>query len=124
MTYIPLRNEQNRAECGYPEWKISCLLYMDDLKLLGRTEKTQLIKERFRSLKSVWDTELSAKNNIQAFGSLAVPVLRHIVGIFNWFQEELQKLDRKTRKLLYVRGHHTKTNTIAYIFLENREGLA
>jgi len=35
--------------------------------------------------------ELSAKNKIQATGSLAVPVLRYSFGIVNWRQEELQK---------------------------------
>ena len=38
----PLTNELNRADCGYQvhetERKISHLLYMDDLKLLGRNE--------------------------------------------------------------------------------------
>jgi len=47
-------------------------------------------------------TELSAKNKIQATGLLAVPVLRNDFGIVNWHQEELQKLDRKTRKLLTI----------------------
>jgi hypothetical protein len=40
IALIPLTNELNRADCGYPvhgtERKISRLLYMDDLKLLGR----------------------------------------------------------------------------------------
>ena len=39
---IPLTNELNRADCGYQvhgtERKISHLLYMDDLQLLGRSE--------------------------------------------------------------------------------------
>jgi len=40
IALIPLTNELNRADCGYQvhgtERKISHLLYMDDLKLLGR----------------------------------------------------------------------------------------
>ena len=42
IAHIPLTNELNRADCGYQvhgtERKISHLLYMDDLKLLGRNE--------------------------------------------------------------------------------------
>ena len=42
IALIPLTNELNRADCGYQvhgtESKISHLLYMDDLKLLGRNE--------------------------------------------------------------------------------------
>jgi hypothetical protein len=59
-----------------------------------------------RRLRLVFGTELSTKNKIQAIGSLAVPVLRYSFGIINWHQEELQKLDQKTRKLLTIHGHH------------------
>ena len=42
IALIPLTNELNRADCGYQvhgtDRKISHLLYMDDLKLLGRNE--------------------------------------------------------------------------------------
>jgi len=42
IALIPLTNELNRANCGYQvhgtERKISYLLYMNDLKLLGRNE--------------------------------------------------------------------------------------
>ena len=64
-----------------------------------------------RRLRLVLGTELSAKNKIQAIRSLAVPVLRYSFGIFNWHQEELQKLERKTRKLLTThRQHHPKAD--------------
>jgi hypothetical protein len=57
------------------------------------------------------DTELSAKNKIHAIGALLVPVFRYSFGIINWRQEELRKLDRKTRKLLTIRGqHHPKAD--------------
>ena len=50
--------------------------------------------------------ELSAKNKIQTTESLAVPVLKYSFGIIHWCQAELQKLDRKKRKLLIIHGHH------------------
>ena len=64
-----------------------------------KNEKEKLKKEYLRRLRLVLGTELSAKNKIQATGSLAVTVLRYSFGIVNWHQEELQKLDRKTGKL-------------------------
>ena len=67
-----------------------------------KNEKEKLKKEYLRRLRLVLSTELSAKNKIQAIGSLAVPVLRYSFGIINWHQEELQNLDRKTRKLLTI----------------------
>jgi len=63
-----------------------------------------LKKEYLRRFGLVLGTELSAKNKIQAMRSLAVPVLRYTFGIVNRRQEELQKLDRTTRKLLIIHG--------------------
>ena len=74
-----------------------------------KNEKEKLKKIHLRRMRLVLGTELSAKNKIQATGSLAVPVLSYSFGIVNWRQEDLQKLDRKTGKLLTIHGqHHTK----------------
>jgi len=73
-------------------------------------------------LRLVLGTELSAKNKIQAIGSLAVPVLIYSFGIVKWHEEELQKLDRKTRKLLNIHGqHHPKADVDRLNVLEKRE---
>jgi hypothetical protein len=59
---------------------------------------------------------------MQAIGLLAVPVLRYSFGITNWHQEEIQKLDRKTRKMLTIHEqHHQEQTLIAYMFPEKRE---
>jgi len=36
---------------------------------------------------------------------LAIPVLRWSFGIIKWHQEEIQKLDRKTRKIINTHNH-------------------
>jgi hypothetical protein len=49
---------------------------------------------------------------MQAIGTLTIPVLRYIFGIINWHQEEIQKLDRKTRKMLTIHGQdHPRAET-------------
>jgi len=200
IALIPLTNKLNRGDCGYQvhgtERKISHLLYMDTLKLLGRNdndlknemeivqtiskdinmkfgsekcariclkrvsvqskmhigstfendikeldprkaykclgieenfdmqhknEKEKLKKEYLR-LKLVLGTELNAKNKIQAIGSLAVPVLRYSFGIINWHQEKLQKLDRKTRKLLTIHGQHHPKPAVDRLYVPRKQG--
>ena len=76
-----------------------------------------------RRLRLVLGTELSAKNKIQAIGSLEVPVFRYSFGIVNWHQEELQKLDRKT-KILTIHGqHHPKADVDRlYVPRKRRKG--
>ena len=52
-----------------------------------KNEKEKLKKEYLMRLRLVLGIELSAKNKIQATGSLAVPGLRYSFGIVNWRQE-------------------------------------
>jgi len=68
-------------------------------------------KEYLRRLSLVLGSELSAMNKIQAIGSLAAPVRKYGLVIINWDQEELQKLDKKTRKILTIYGQpHSKAD--------------
>ena len=67
-------------------------------------------------------TELSAKNEIQAVGSLAVPVLRYGFGIVNWHQEKLQKLERKTRKLLTIHEQHHPKADVDRLDVSRKQG--
>jgi hypothetical protein len=48
-----------------------------------KNEKEKLKKEYVRRLRLILNTELSAKNKMQAIGPLAVPVLRSSFGIIN-----------------------------------------
>ena len=75
-----------------------------------------------RILKLVLGTELSAKNKIQATGSLAVLALRYSFGIINWHQKELQKLDWKTRKLLTIHGQHHPKADVDHMYVPRKQG--
>ncbi|PNF23741.1 hypothetical protein B7P43_G17247 [Cryptotermes secundus] len=59
---------------------------------------------------------------MQAIGSLAVPVLRYSFGIINWHKEEIQKLDRKTRKILTTYGQHHPRADIDRLYVPRKEG--
>jgi hypothetical protein len=53
---------------------------------------------------------------------LALPVLKYNFGIVNWQQEELQKLDRKTRKLLTIRGQHHSKGDVDRLYVPRKQG--
>ena len=86
-----------------------------------KNEKEKLKKEYFKRLRLVLGTELSAKNIIQAIGSLAVPVLRYSFGIVNWHQK-LQKLDGKKRKLLTIHGQHHSKADVDRLYVPRKQG--
>ena len=52
---------------------------------------------------------------------MAVPVLRYSFGIINWHQEELQKVDRKTRKLLTIYGQHHPKADVDRLFVPRKQ---
>ena len=87
-----------------------------------KNEKEKLKKEYLTRLRLVLSTELSAKNKIQASGSLAVPVLRYNFGNINWHQEIPQKLDRKTRKLLTIHGQHQSKAEVDRLYVPRKQG--
>jgi len=81
------------------------------------------LKEYLRRLRLALDTKFSANSKIQTIGSLAVPALRCSFGIINWHQEELQNLDRETRKLLIIHGqHHPKAEADRLYVPRKQEG--
>ena len=67
-------------------------------------------------------TNLSAKNKIQGTGSLAVPVLRYSFGIANWCQEDIQKLDTKTRELQTIHGQHHPKADVDQLYVPRKQG--
>lgn len=70
----------------------------------------------------VLDTGLCTKYKTEAVGSLAIPVLKYSVWIINWGQEEEQKLDKETRKLLTIHGEcHTKAD-VDRLFVPTKQG--
>jgi hypothetical protein len=63
-----------------------------------------------------------AKNTIPATGSLAVPLCRYSFGIVNWNQEELQKLERKMRKLLTIHGQLHLQADVDRLYFPRKQG--
>jgi len=94
----------------------------ENFDIQHKNEKRKLKKEYLRRLKLVLGAELSAKNKIQAIRLLAVPVLRYSFGIVNWHQEELQKLDRKTRKLLTIHVQHYPKADVDCLYVRRKQG--
>jgi hypothetical protein len=70
IALIPITNKLNRSKCGYQihgtERKISHLLYMDDLKLIGRNEgeltnEIQIVRTLSNDIKMKFEWEKCAR---------------------------------------------------------------
>ena len=66
--------------------------------------KRRIEKEYFRRVRKISKSKLNGGNMVQAISCRAVTVVRYEAGIVEWTKEELQIMDRKTRKLMTL--HH------------------
>ena len=62
--------------------------------------KVKIRKEYKIRIKVVLKSELNAREKIVAINTLAVPIILHSYGIIDWKLDEIQDLDRMTRKQL------------------------
>ena len=84
--------------------------------------KGKIRKEYKRRVKLVLKSELNARNKIAAINTLAVPVIVYSYGIINWKLDEIQDLDRMTRKQLCMNRMLAKKADIDRIYLPCPEG--
>ena len=65
-----------------------------------RPMKENIEVEYFRRVRKLLKSKLNSKNVITAINSRAVSIIKYRAGIVEWRKDELQSLDRKTRKSL------------------------
>ena len=79
-------------------------------------------KEYKRRINLVLKSELNARNKIAAINTLAVPVILYSYGVIDWKLDEIQNLDRMTRKQLCVNQMLAMKADVDRIYLPCQEG--
>ena len=67
-------------------------------------------------------SELNTRNKIAAINTLAVPVILHSYGFIDWKLDEIEDLDRNTRKQLHMSWMLAKKADVDRIYLPCQEG--
>ena len=80
--------------------------------------KIKVIAEYKRRLGLILKSKLNDKNKIQAVNSWAVALLRYGAGIINWKVDELEKMNRTTRKTLAMYGALHPKSDIDRLYLK------
>ena len=101
-------------------YKYLGVLEADDLK---RSEMKERIKKEYkRRVRKVLETKLNGHNLIKAINTWAVAVVRYSAPFLGWNKDELQALDRRTRKLMTMhKALHPKSN-VERLYLPRKEG--
>ena len=62
--------------------------------------KEKIRKEYYRGVRAVLQSELNAKNKLEAINTLAIPVISYSFNVVNWNLEGIKRIGRKIRKLM------------------------
>ena len=84
--------------------------------------KEKIRKECYKWVRHVLQSELNAKNKLEAISILAIPVVIYSFIVVNWNMEKIKRIDRKIRKLMTLnRLHHPKAD-VSRMYIPRKEG--
>ena len=89
--------------------------------------KEQEMKYKFRNeysrrIKLILKSKLNGRNKIMALNTWAVSILRYGAGILKWSKNELQEMDRKTRKLMTMNKELLPRSDVARLYVSRKNG--
>ena len=91
-------------------------------KVKEQEMKLEFRAEYMRRLKLIMKSKLHGRHKIKAINTWAVSLLRYGAGIIEWTKEDLQKMDRKTRKVMTMnKEFHPKSDT-ARLYVSRKKG--
>ena len=101
-------------------YKYLGILEYDDI--LRSDMKIKVRSHYFKRLKLILKSKLNAGNLFLGINSWAVATVRYSAAILDWTQDEINDMDRKTRKLLKIYGaFHVKSN-VNRLYMKRKEG--
>ena len=84
--------------------------------------KNNFRNEYFRRTKLILKSKLNGGNNIMALNTSAVSILRYSAGIRKWNKNELQEMDRKTRKFMTMNRELQPRSDVARLYVSGKNG--
>ena len=84
--------------------------------------KKKTASEYLKRVCKVLKSKLNGGNTIQAINSWAVPVISNTAGVVDWTQNELDKLDRKTRSVMTANHALHPQSDVDRLYMPRNEG--
>ena len=89
--------------------------------------KEQEMKDKFRNeyfgrTKLILKSKLNGRNKITALNTRTVSILRYGAGILKWNKNELQEMDRKTRKFMTMNKELHPRSDVARLYVSRKNG--
>ena len=88
----------------------------------GELCKERLITEYIKRVRKIWTSELCSSYKSQAHNMYALPVLTYTFGILDWSKDELEEVDKKTRKQLTMSGSFHVNSDVDRLYTQRSDG--
>ena len=79
-------------------------------------------KGYLRRVNLIMKSKLNGRNKILAANTWAVSLIRYGAGILRWTKNELQEIDRKTRKVMTINKELHPRSDVARIYVSRKRG--
>ena len=79
-------------------------------------------KRVFRRMRLVMQSKLNGRNKIKAINTWVVSLIRYGTGITKWRKEELESMDRRTRKVMTMNKELHPRNDLARLYVGRKQG--
>ena len=83
--------------------------------------KLNVSKEYIRRLRKVFKSQLNGGNLVRGVNAWAVSLLRYSAAFVSWRKNELQAIDRKTRKLFTIYGALHPKSYVDRLYIPRKE---
>ena len=117
---IQLPDEKTMKDIGETSYKYLGIL--EDGSIKHEEMKVNIRKEYFSRLRAVLKSKLNGGNIVKAINTWAVPVVRYSGGIVDWTKEDVENMDRKTRKLMTIHRALHPRSSVARLYLPRKSG--
>ena len=117
---INLSNGESIKAIDLEGYKYLGILEADKIK--ENKMKEMFSKEYLRRTKLIMRSKLNGRNKIMAVNIWAVSLMRYGAGILRWNTNELQKLDRRKRKIMTINKELHPRSDVARIYVSRRRG--
>ena len=117
---IKLINEQTIKEVDAEGYKYLGILELEKFK--EREMKDMFRTEYLRRFKLVMKSQLNGKNKIKAANTWAESLMRYGEGTIKWNKEELQGIDRYSRKIMTMNKELHPRSDVARIYVPRKKG--
>ena len=117
---IELPSGEKIREIEKGGYKYLAILEYDGVK--EQEMKDKFRNEYFRRTKLILKSKLNGRNKIIALNTWAVSILRYGSGILKSNKNELQEIDRKTRKFMIINKELHPRSDVARLYVSQKNG--